>query len=129
MNNRLQKKYETVMGTEVKLRKELKGVKVANDKLKKYWVSKVKDCEKEEKILVIQNQELQKELEAIKMNVAVQNLQLVGCTSQKQQGRQRGIDNFQIIRRLGEGAFGTVHLATGKLPGGPELYTIKTLKK
>jgi serine/threonine protein kinase len=70
----------------------------------------------------------------------LQNLQLVGCNSQPQQGRHRGIDtaddgkvslhNFHFIRRLGEGAFGTVVLAKGNLPGGPEqLCAIKALKK
>ena len=40
------------------------------------------------------------------------------------------LDNFQFIRRLGSGAFGTVVLARGKLPGAPEqLYAMKALKK
>ena len=40
------------------------------------------------------------------------------------------LDNFQFIRRLGAGAFGTVDLARGKLPGAPErLYALKALKK
>jgi len=40
------------------------------------------------------------------------------------------LNNFQFIRELGEGAFGTVVLARGKLPGGPEQqYAIKALKK
>jgi hypothetical protein len=69
INNKLQKKYETVMETEVKLRTELERVEFANDNLNKYWESKVKDCEKEKKILVIRNHELQKELETIKTNV------------------------------------------------------------
>jgi len=79
-------------------------------------------------------------LEATKTNVPVQNLQLVGSSSQPQQDRQCGTDtaddgivslhNFQFVRRLGEGAFGTVVLAKGNLPGGPEqLYAIKALKK
>jgi novel protein kinase C epsilon type len=100
----------------------------------------MKNCEEEKKILVIRNQELQKELEAIKTNVAVQNLQLVGCSPKPQQGHHRGIDtagdgkvslhNFQFIRRLGKGAFGTMVLAKGNLPGGPEhLCAIKALKK
>jgi len=82
----------------------------------------------------------QKKLEASKTNVPVQNLQLVGGSSQPQQGRQCGIDtaddgkmslhNFQFIRRLGESGIGTVVLAKGKLLGGPEqLYAIKALKK
>jgi len=84
-------------------------VKVASDNLNKYWESKMKDCEKEKKTLVIRNQYIQKELAAIKTNVPVQNLQLVGCNSEQQQGRQRGIDtaddgklslhNFHFIRR------------------------------
>ena len=100
----------------------------------------MKDCEEEKKILIIRNQELQKELEAIKTNIRVQDLQLVGCTSQPQQGHHRGTDtaddgkvslhNFQFIRMLGEGTFGTVFLAKGNLPGGPEqLYAVKALKK
>jgi serine/threonine protein kinase len=40
------------------------------------------------------------------------------------------LDNFQFIRKLGAGAFGTVVLARGKLPGAPEqLYAMKALKK
>ena len=40
------------------------------------------------------------------------------------------LHNFHFIRRLGEGAFGTVVLARGKLPVGPEqLYAMKALKK
>jgi serine/threonine protein kinase len=138
VNNKLQKKCETVMVTEVNLRTELERVKCANDNLNKYWESKVKDCEEEKNILVIRNQELQKELEAIQTNVPVQNLQLVGRNSQLQ-GRQRGIDtaddgkvslhNFQFVRKLGKGAFGTVVLAKGNLPGGPELCAIKALNK
>jgi len=84
--------------------------------------------------------QLHKELEATKTNVPVQNSQLVGSNSQPQQDCQCGTDtaddgkvslhNFQFVRRLGEGAFGTVVLAKGKLPGGPEqLYAIKALKK
>jgi hypothetical protein len=80
--NKLQKKYETVIGTEVKLRTELERMKFANN-LNKYWESKI-DCEEEKKILVIRNQNLQKELETIKTNVPVQNLRLVGCSSQPQ---------------------------------------------
>jgi hypothetical protein len=127
-----------LIGTEVKLRTGLKRVKCANDNPHKYRESKMKDCEEEKEIL-IWNQELQKELEAIKTNVPVQNLQLVGSSSQPQQGHQCGIHtahdgkvsshNFQFIRRLGEGAFGTAVLAKGKLPGGHvELYAIKVLK-
>jgi hypothetical protein len=98
----------------------------------------MKDCEEENKILAIRNQELQKELEAVKTNVPVQNMKLVGCSSQPQEGRQcridatedgkLSLDNFQFIR-LGEGAFGTVVLTRGKLPGGPELFAMKALKK
>jgi hypothetical protein len=37
------------------------------------------------------------------------------------------LDNFQFIRRLGKGGFGTVDLAKGTLPGEPEqLFAIKT---
>jgi serine/threonine protein kinase len=100
----------------------------------------MKDCEEEKKILVIRKQELQKELEAVKTNVPVQNLQLVGYGSQPQEGRQCGIDtaddgkatldNFQFIRRLGKGAIGTVVLARGKLPRRTEqLFAMKALRK
>jgi serine/threonine protein kinase len=140
INYELQKKYETVKGTEVNLRKDLELVKYAYDDLNNYWESKVKDCEEEKKILAIRNQKLQKELEAIKTNAPLQNLQLDGCNSQTQQSRHRGIDtaddekvslnNFHLIRKLGEGAFGTVVLAKGNLRGGPEqLCAIKALKK
>jgi hypothetical protein len=115
-------------------------VRVANRKLNEYWESKMKECEEEKKILVFRNQELQKELEAVKTNVPVQNLQLVGCSSEPEEGRQCGIDttddgkvsldNFQFIRKLGKSAFGTVVLTRGKLPGGPEqMFAMKALKK
>ena len=40
------------------------------------------------------------------------------------------LDNFQCIKLLAKGGFGTVVLAKGKLPGGPEeQYAIKALKK
>ena len=40
------------------------------------------------------------------------------------------LHNFQFIRRLGEGGFGTVVLAKEKLPGGPkQLYGLKALKQ
>jgi serine/threonine protein kinase len=40
------------------------------------------------------------------------------------------LDDFRFIKRLGNGGFGTVVLAKGKLPGGPEeRYAIKALKK
>jgi chromosome segregation ATPase len=84
INNKLQKKYETKMGTEVKLRTELERVKFANDNLNKYWESKM-DCEEEKKFFVIRNHEIQKELKATKTNVPMQNLQFVGCSSQPQQ--------------------------------------------
>jgi serine/threonine protein kinase len=119
MNNKLQKQYETVMGTEMKLRMELERVKVANSNMNKYWEAKMKDCEEEKKVLVIRNQELQKELESIKKRG-------VDTTDDG----KVSLDNFTFIRRLGEGAFGTVVLAEGKLPGAPkQLYAIKTLKK
>jgi len=56
MNNKIQKKYETVMAIEVKLRTELERVKFASDNLNKYWESKMKVCQKEKKTLVIRNQ-------------------------------------------------------------------------
>ncbi|GFG36123.1 hypothetical protein Cfor_04768, partial [Coptotermes formosanus] len=40
------------------------------------------------------------------------------------------LDNFQFIKMLGKGAFGTVLLAKRKLPGGREqLCAVKALKK
>ena len=119
INNKLQRKYETVMGTEVKLRTELERVKVANGNLNEYWEAKMKDCEEEKKILVIRNRELHKEVEAIKKRG-------IDTTDDG----KVSLDNFKFIRRLGEGAFGTVVLAKGNLPGAPEqLYAVKTLKK
>jgi len=110
-------------------------VKTANVNLNKYLESKTKACEEEKEVLATRYQDLQQELEAIMTNAPVQNLQLVGSSSQRQQDRQCGTDtaddgevslyNFQFVRKLGEGAFGTVVLAKGKLPGGPEqLYAI-----
>jgi hypothetical protein len=139
-NNELKKECGTVTETKVKLRMELERMRFANRNLNKYWESRMKCCEEEKKILVIQNQELQKELEAVKTTVPVQNLQLVGCSSQPEEGRQCGIttaddgkvtlDNFQFIKRLGKGAFGTLVLTRGKLPGGPEqLYAMKAVRK
>ena len=119
MNNKLQKKCDKVMGTEMKLRTELGRVKVGNDNLNNYWELKMKDCEEENKILVLRNQELQKELEAIKKRGI--NTADDGKVS---------LHDFQFIRKLGEGAFGTVVLTKGKLPVGPEqLYAIQALKK
>ena len=65
-NKKLQKEYDRVMGTEVKLWMELERVQIGNDCLNKHWVSKMKDWEKEKNILVIRNQELQKEMEALR---------------------------------------------------------------
>jgi hypothetical protein len=117
MNNKLQKKYGRAMGTEDNLRTELERVKAANGNMKKYRQSKMKDCEKDKEVLVVRNQELQKELEAIKK---------LGID--KANEGKVSLDNFKFIRRLGEGAFGTVFLAKGNLPGRPEQhYAIKTL--
>jgi novel protein kinase C epsilon type len=124
----------------VQLRTELERARLANKNLNEYWEWKMEYCEKEKEILLIRNEELQKELEAVNTNVSVQNLQLVGCSSQPQEGRQCGIitaddgkvtsDNFHFIKMLGEGAFGTVVLTRGKLPGGPEqLYAMKAVRK
>ena len=57
------------MGTEVKLWTELEQVQIGNDSLSKHWDSKMKDWEQEKNILVIRNQDLQKEMEAIKASV------------------------------------------------------------
>jgi hypothetical protein len=140
LNNQLQQMCDKVTGTEVQLRTELERARLANKNLNEYWEWKMEYCEKEKEILLIRNQELQKELEAVNTNVSVQNLQLVGCSSQPQEGRQCGIttaddgkvtlDDFQFIKRLGKGGFGTVVLIRGKLPGGPEqLYAMKAVRK
>jgi serine/threonine protein kinase len=137
-NNELQETYDTVKETEVKVQTDLERLKVANDNLNKYWEWKMKDSEEKKKILEIRNRELENELESIKTKVSVQTSQCVGSSAQ--QGRQCGTDtadeekvslhNFQYLRTLGKGAFGTVFLATGELPGrSKELYAIKTLKK
>ena len=40
------------------------------------------------------------------------------------------LDNFEFIKKLGEGGFGLVFLAEGRLPDGPnEKYAIKALRK
>jgi len=44
-------------------------VQIGNDSLSKHWDSKMKDWEQEKNILVIRNQDLQKEMEAIKASV------------------------------------------------------------
>ena len=119
------------------LQKKLEQLQIANDNLKTDLVLKMKDWEEQKEILINRNKELQKQLEAMR---PVQNLHLVGGSSQRQQGRQCGLDTadggklslqkFKFIRVLGEGGFGTVVLAKGKLLGGPEqLYAIKTVKK
>jgi hypothetical protein len=61
-NYKLQTTYETVMGTEVKQRKEMEQVKF-DDNQNKYLESKMKSCEEEKNILFIRNQELQKVME------------------------------------------------------------------
>ena len=66
INNKLQKKYETVMAIEVDMQLELERVQIANDSLNKQWESKMKDWEEEKKILFIENQILPKEMEAVK---------------------------------------------------------------
>jgi serine/threonine protein kinase/outer membrane murein-binding lipoprotein Lpp len=102
--------------------------------------SKTKACEEEKQILTARIQELQKDMEAMKNNASAQSLQLVGSNSERQQDHQCvtaiaddgkvSINNFQFVRRLGEGAFGTVVLAKGKIHGGPEqLYAIKSIQK
>jgi serine/threonine protein kinase len=40
------------------------------------------------------------------------------------------LQDFQFVKKLGEGAFGKVVLATGSLLGGPEQqYALKAVKK
>ena len=60
INNKFQKKYETVIAIEVNLRTKLEQLKTANENINKYWKSEMKDCEEENKILVIQKEELRK---------------------------------------------------------------------
>ena len=60
------------MGTEVKLRTDLEWMQIGNDSLNKHCESKMKDWEQEKEMLVIWNQELHKEMEAIKSNVLVE---------------------------------------------------------
>ena len=146
INNELEKNCETLKDCDeekeilvmrnMDLQKEVEQLKFANDNTNKYWESKVKDCEEEKNILLIWNQELRKEMKALK---PVQNLQFVDGSSQLQ-GRQcvrdtaddgkMSLQKFKFVRRLGEGAFGTVVLAKRKILGEPEqLYTIKAVKK
>jgi hypothetical protein len=47
-------------------------VQIGNDSLSKHWDSKMKDWEQEKNILVIRNQDLQKEMEAIKTSLLVE---------------------------------------------------------
>jgi hypothetical protein len=140
INKELKKECDRVTGIEMELRTELERVRVANRNLNECFESKMKDCEEEKNILVIRNQEIPKKLQAVKTNVPVQNFQLVGCSSRQQECLQRGIDaaddgkvtldDFQFIRRLGGGAFGTVNLTRGKLPGRPEqLFALKYVNK
>ena len=136
-NQQLQKELVEI---KTNLPVELQRLEIAKDNLNNHWESKIKELEQGNKILVIANQQLQKELQEMKTNIKVPNLQLDGTNSQPQQDHQcardtfddgkTSLNNFQFIRRLGEGAFGTVVLAKGKLLGGPEeLYAIKALKK
>ena len=65
-------KITRLIGTEVKLRTDLEWMQIGNDSLNKHWESKMKVWEQEKEMLVIWNQELQKEMEAIKRNVLVE---------------------------------------------------------
>ena len=119
MNNKFQMKCDNLMAKEMYLQTELERLKLAIDNLNENWELEIKNCEQEKKILVIRNQELQKELEAIKKSGI--NTADDGKVS---------LNDFQFIRKLGEGSFGTVVLAKGKLHGGPEqMYALKALKK
>lgn len=140
MNNQLEKtlkdcdkEKEILVMRNMDLQKELEQLKITNDNNNKYWESKIKHCEEEKNTLLICNQELRKEIKA------VQNLELLDCISEPQ-GRQCvtesaddgkvSLEKFKFIRRLGEGAFGTVVLAKGKILGEPEkLYALKAVKK
>jgi serine/threonine protein kinase len=140
MNNQLEKtlkdcdkEKEILVMRNMALQKELEQMKITNDNTNKYWESKMKYCEEEKNTFLICNQELRKEIKA------VQNLQLLDGSSEPQ-GRQCVTDTaddgkislqkFKFIRRLGEGAFGTVVLAKGKILGEPEkLYALKAVKK
>ena len=48
-NNELQKKCETVTGTELKMRTEMERAEIAYDKLNKFWESNMKVWEEEKK--------------------------------------------------------------------------------
>ena len=47
-------------------------MQIGNESLSNHWETKMKDWEQEKNILVIRNQELQKEMEAIKTSVLVE---------------------------------------------------------
>ena len=51
-------------------------MQIGNDSLNKHWESKMKVWEQEKEMLVIWNQELHKEMEAIKRNVLVEREQV-----------------------------------------------------
>ena len=119
MNINYRKNYDKVTETVLKLRTELGRLKVGVDNLNEYWELKIKNCEQEKKIPVIRNQELQKEPEGIN-----------SCGIDTADDGKVSLHDFQLIRKLGEGGFGTVVLAKGKLPAGSEqLYAIKAMKK
>ena len=56
-----------------------------------------------------------------------------GCVTgepEETEDRKPSLDNFEFLKKLGEGGYGVVILAKGRLPGGPNKeYAIKALKK
>jgi serine/threonine protein kinase len=82
------------------------------------------------RILQERNRFLEQEVEDLKNYIeTVKDLDTTtspeSCEDQKV-----SLQDFQIIKKLGQGGFGTVVLATGSLLGGPkELYAIKDIKK
>jgi len=110
---------ETVKRVDFTRQQEIQCLKDSYETRIRILQEEKRALEEENQKLVIRNQELQKELEAIKKREI--NTADDGKVS---------LHDFQFIRKLGEGAFGTVVLTKGKLPGGPEqLYAIKALKK